>query len=133
MAKKKTKTEDDTQANDSGPTFEQSLAKLEQIVLQLEQGDIGLAEAMTRYEEGVKLLSTCYKQLEQAEAQIELLSGVDAEGNPVTEAFDEDEGESLGEKAGSRSRRRTAKKPAKSTRKAKSKDADDVDTSGSLF
>lgn len=132
MAKKKENAE-----GSKPPTFEASLAKLEQIVLQLEQGDIGLADAMTHYEEGVKLLSACYKQLEKAEARIELLRGVDAEGNPVTEAFDDNEEDSLDEKASARSGRRTAKRPAKQTGKSpekpKSTDAGDVDTSGSLF
>lgn len=127
MAKKETKTDD------AAPSFEASLGKLEQIVLQLEQGDIGLADAMTRYEEGVKLLGSCYKQLEQAEARIELLSGVDAEGNPVTAPFDDEEGGSLDEKATSRSRRRTAKKSKKAKKSAANEDTDDVDTSGSLF
>jgi len=130
MAKKKTKT-----ADDALPSFEESLAKLEKIVIELEQGEIGLAEAMTRYEEGVKLLSACYQQLEKAEARIELLSGVDAEGNPVTEAFEDEEDGTLGEKASSRSRRRTAKSPRKAKKPSppKSTDSDDVDTSGSLF
>ena len=43
--------------------------------------ELGLGESLACYEEGVKLLKLCYNLLEQAERKIELLSGVDAEGN----------------------------------------------------
>jgi exodeoxyribonuclease VII small subunit len=78
--------------NDSSPdqiSFEDALKRLEEIVRLLEEGDIGLNEALQRYEEGVKLLRQSYELLNRAERQIELLSGVDAEGNPITEPFDD--------------------------------------------
>ncbi len=73
----------------SEPTFEHALAGLEQIVHDLEEGQIGLAESLAKYEEGVKLLRQCYMQLEQAERKIELLTGMDAAGNPVMQSFDD--------------------------------------------
>ena len=84
MAKKSTKDE-------TGEilTFEQSLERLEEIVHLLEEGDLGLGEAIERYEEGVKLLRQSYELLERAERKIELLSGVDADGNPITQPFDD--------------------------------------------
>jgi exodeoxyribonuclease VII small subunit len=85
MAKKISKEE-----NGDAPSFEQSLGRLEEIVHLLEEGELGLDEAMLRYEEGVKLLRQSYDMLERAERKIELLSGVDAEGNPVTEPFDDE-------------------------------------------
>jgi exodeoxyribonuclease VII small subunit len=96
---------------DQQPTFEQALAQLEEIVHELEEGQIGLNEALARYEQGVKLLRQCYELLQRAERKIELLSGLDAEGNPVTEPF-RDDALSLDEKAQSRSRRRTAPGPS---------------------
>jgi exodeoxyribonuclease VII small subunit len=87
MAKKNGK--DENGENGGEKTFEQALARLEEIVHLLEEGDLGLSEAMQRYEEGVKLLRQSYEMLEGAERKIELLSGVDAEGNPVTEPFDD--------------------------------------------
>ena len=84
MAKKSSKEE-----NGNAPSFEQSLQRLEEIVHLLEEGDLGLNEALERYEEGVKLLRQSYELLERAERKIELLSGVDAEGNPVVEPFDD--------------------------------------------
>src|SRR5512136_638733 len=70
-------------------SFEDALKRLEQIVHALEEGELGLNEAMERYEEGVKLLRQSYELLHRAERKIELLSGVDAEGNPITEPFDD--------------------------------------------
>ena len=75
--------------NDKGDAnFEDSLAELEQIVHDLEDGQIGLADALARYEQGAKLLKECYKQLAEAEQKIELLSGVDSDGNASVEGFD---------------------------------------------
>jgi exodeoxyribonuclease VII small subunit len=70
-------------------SFEQSLKRLEEIVHLLEEGDLGLNESLERYEEGVKLLRQSYDLLQRAERRIELLSGVDAEGNPITKPFDD--------------------------------------------
>jgi len=71
------------------PTFEDALKRLEEIVHSLEEGDLGLNEALERYAEGVKLLRQSYDLLQRAERRIELLVGVDAEGNPVTQPFDD--------------------------------------------
>lgn len=89
------------------PTFEQALEHLEEIVHQLEEGEIGLAEALGHYEKGIGLLKQCYGLLERAERRIELLSGVDAAGNPITEPFADDVS-SLEEKSQNHSRRRKA-------------------------
>lgn len=100
MAKKKTKPKQPE------ATFEESLAALERIVAELEGGELGLAEALERYERGVGCLKRCQEQLHAVERRIELLSGVDADGNPVARPLDEHEAESLDEKASTRSRRR---------------------------
>jgi exodeoxyribonuclease VII small subunit len=69
--------------NAGGANFEQTLARLEVIVHQLEDGKIGLDEALGRYEEGVGLLRTAYDMLQRADRKIALLTGLDAEGNPI--------------------------------------------------
>ena len=74
---------------DTKISFEDALKRLEEIVHLLEEGDIGLSESLERYEEGVKLLRQSFELLGRAERRIELLSGVDAEGNPVTQPFDD--------------------------------------------
>ena len=103
MAKKKA---DPSSPEPEELSFEQSLEKLEQIVRELEDGQLGLSESLERYEEGVKHLRLCYRLLETAERKIELLSGIDAQGNPITEPFDDAE-LSLDEKAAARSQRRS--------------------------
>ena len=90
------------------PTFERSLKRLEEIVHSLEEGDIGLNEALEQYEEGVKLLRQSYDLLQRAERRIELLSGVDAEGNPITQPFDDTATFDQDEPGKRRSRRRSA-------------------------
>ena len=113
---------------EDGSSFENALARLEGIVDQLEDGEVGLAEALAVYEEGVKHLRQCYQLLERAERRIELLTGVDAEGNPVSQPFDEAETATLEKKGASRSRRRTSN----SSRNEGAK-RDDVDDSTRLF
>ena len=83
MAKKKTAKKRTKPAN-----FEDGLARLEQIVHVLEEGEIGLDGALTHYEEGVGLLRHCYTQLEQAERRIEVLAEVREDGTAVVEPFD---------------------------------------------
>jgi exodeoxyribonuclease VII small subunit len=89
-------------------SFEESLAELEIIVNELESGKLGLSDALARYEEGVKHLKGCQQLLEAAERKIELLSGVDAEGNPITKRFEEGDVASLEGKAAARGQRRTS-------------------------
>jgi exodeoxyribonuclease VII small subunit len=69
-------------------TFEESLAELERIVRELEDGKLGLEDALGRYETGVGLLKRCYAQLQQVEQRILQLTGADAEGKPLTRLFD---------------------------------------------
>ena len=93
--------------------FEDSLAELEQVVRDLEDGNLGLSEALTRYEQGVKHLRQCYQMLEAAERRIELLTGVAEDGTPSTEAFAESS-EPLEQSTGRR--KRTAAKSAGANR-----------------
>jgi len=69
-------------------TFEQALAELEQVVRALEDGQTGLEDSLARYELGVGLLKRCYGQLCQAEQRILHLTGVDADGQPITQPFE---------------------------------------------
>ena len=55
-------------------SFEQALKKLEKITEQIEQGEIGLEESITRYEEGMKLVARCRDALNKAEQRIQELS-----------------------------------------------------------
>ena len=54
-------------------TFEASLAELEKIVAQLEDGDLPLEESLKLFEKGVKLSRECRERLSDAERRIEVL------------------------------------------------------------
>ena len=62
------------------PTFEASLAELEKIVEQLENGDLPLEESLKLFETGVKLSRVCRDRLSEAERRIEVLMK-DGNGN----------------------------------------------------
>ena len=55
------------------PDFEHSLARLEEIVRKLESANLPLDDAMKLFEEGMQLSRDCQKQLEEAEARVEIL------------------------------------------------------------
>lgn len=51
-------------------TFEQALARLEEIVAKLEQGNISLEESLTIYQEGMLLSKTCSQMLQEVEGKV---------------------------------------------------------------
>lgn len=72
-------------------TFEEELARLEDIVESLEGGDVPLAELVERYEAGMLHLKNCQEKLAAAELRIEQLRSVSSDGEAQTEPFaDED-------------------------------------------
>lgn len=54
-------------------TFEEAIKRLEEIVKELEGGDIPLEETLSLFEEGVKLSHFCREKLDEAEKRIEVL------------------------------------------------------------
>jgi exodeoxyribonuclease VII small subunit len=55
-------------------SFEEALKELEQILSDIEGGEVGLEESLTKYERGTFLIQHCRTVLGAAEKQIELLS-----------------------------------------------------------
>jgi exodeoxyribonuclease VII small subunit len=51
-------------------TFEEAMTKLEQIVDQLEEGDVPLEKAITFYKEGMELSKLCHDKLKSVEEQL---------------------------------------------------------------
>jgi exodeoxyribonuclease VII small subunit len=53
--------------------FEQAMKRLEQIVENLEKGDLTLDDSLKIFEEGVRLSRLCTRKLEEAEKKVEIL------------------------------------------------------------
>ncbi len=62
---------------DGGLSFEESLAKLENIVRTLEIGDVRLEEALRLFEEGSALAKRCLDELDSIERRLEEIKVVD--------------------------------------------------------
>ena len=69
-------------------TFEASLEALEQIVQQLESGDLALEKSLELFEQGIRLSRECQDRLSQAERRIEILLR-DNQGRTVVAPFEE--------------------------------------------
>jgi exodeoxyribonuclease VII small subunit len=69
-------------------SFEASLEALEQIVHELEHGDLPLEKSLELFEQGINLSRQCQERLSQAERRIEILLR-DNQGRPVVSAFED--------------------------------------------
>lgn len=68
-------------------TFEESMARLDEIVNILERGDAPLEQSLTLFEEGTALIKSCGQLLDTAEQKVvKLQKGSD--GEPIESAFD---------------------------------------------
>jgi len=67
-------------------TFEQSLKQLEQIVQELESGELPLEKALKKFEEGIQLAKLCSRTLDETEQKITLLLK-DQDGSVVEKPF----------------------------------------------
>ena len=72
-------------------SFEERLARLEQIVTKLESGDVGLDESLKLYAEGAGLIKDCRKTLAEAEKKIAKLTE-DTAGKLATEPLEAEGG-----------------------------------------
>ena len=67
-------------------TFEASMARLEEIVRQMEQGNVPLEESLKLFQEGTGLVQQCTQMLDHAELEVvKLMKGPD--GAPVEQEF----------------------------------------------
>jgi exodeoxyribonuclease VII small subunit len=74
--------------NEQPKSFEASLEGLEEIVQQLEGGDLPLEKSLELFEQGIKLSRQCQERLSQAERRIEVLLR-DNQGRLVVSAFED--------------------------------------------
>lgn len=63
-------------------TFEEAFAELEQVVSQLEGGQVPLEDSIRLYERGNQLKAHCEAKLRAAEEKVSKIT-LDAEGNPT--------------------------------------------------
>ena len=61
-------------SEDKEKSFEECLTALEQVVNQIETGEMSLEESLSNFEKGVRLVKTCSERLSEVEKRIELLT-----------------------------------------------------------
>jgi exodeoxyribonuclease VII small subunit len=67
--------------------FEDALKRLQVIVETLERGDLPLEQAMESFAEGMQLVQSCHRKLEEAEKKVQTLVK-DQQGAFTTAAFE---------------------------------------------
>ncbi|MBC8317404.1 MAG: exodeoxyribonuclease VII small subunit [Desulfobulbaceae bacterium] len=70
-------------------TFEDSLARLEEISRELEEDELGLESSLKRFEEGIKLVQFCSKKLDESQKKIDIL--LEKDGVLTAEPFQSDD------------------------------------------
>ena len=68
----KTSKSDDEQLN-----FEEAMAELDDLVSQMEDGDLSLDDSLKAFERGVMLTRQCQQALSQAELRVKTLTDAD--------------------------------------------------------
>lgn len=72
--------------NEKNQSFEQNMARLEQIVRVMERGDVALEESLKLFQEGTELVRSCSKLLDEAQLQVKKIMTA-PDGSPVEEEF----------------------------------------------
>lgn len=62
---------------EQAPGFEDSLAQLESLVSNMEDGNLSLEAALEAFEQGIKLTRQCQQALQAAELKVQMLSSPD--------------------------------------------------------
>lgn len=79
MAKKKSEQFD----------FEAAIARLEELVSSMEDGELSLEDSLKAFEQGIKLTRECQQALQQAEQRVRKLINADGDTGPL--AIDSDD------------------------------------------
>ena len=66
--------------------FEKAVQRLENVVDDLEKGELDIDKSLEMFEEGIKMSRICSKKLNEAEAKIEKLTR-NQKGELITELF----------------------------------------------
>ncbi len=63
--------------------YEEAVARLEEIVGQLEEGNLSLETSLTLFEEGIGLAKYCSEKLDAAEGRLQILLGFNEQGPQI--------------------------------------------------
>lgn len=75
--------------NEKTGNFEESMKKLEEIVVELEKGELNLDQSVEKFEEGMKISKECNNMLQNAEKRISIL--LENDGEVTEEEFEAEE------------------------------------------
>lgn len=75
--------------NAQNKSFEESMARLEQIVRAMERGEVALEESLKLFQEGTELVRSCHKLLDEAQLQVKKIMTA-PDGSPVEEDFQDE-------------------------------------------
>ena len=79
-----------TKPEDAGPSFEQKLARLEELAEAIRQGNVSIEDASVYFEEGMRLAKSLEHELSKIERKVEILINEPAVGEkPLFELFPE--------------------------------------------
>ncbi len=73
---------------ETGPNFEKTLAELEKLVVNLEEGDLSLDKSLSDFKHGIELTRQCQSVLDNAQQTVEQL--IDVENEESLQAFEPD-------------------------------------------
>lgn len=77
-----------TKAKSSKIDFEKTLAELEQLVDEMESGELSLDQSLTKFEKGVALTKSCQQALKDAELRVNIL--LEKHGEASLDVFSDD-------------------------------------------
>jgi len=73
---------------EAGPDFEKTLAELEKLVVNLEEGDLSLEESLSGFKHGIELTRQCQSVLDNAQQTVEQL--INTEDQESVKEFEPD-------------------------------------------
>ncbi len=97
-------------------TFEENIARLEELSEKIRNPEIGIEDALSTFEEGIKLAKTLESEIEKIEGKIQILMN-----SPLDEKDDKNEDEAKKKPA----KKSESKKPAESEKAAEKQIEDD--------
>lgn len=66
---------------ETGPDFEKTLAELEKLIVNLEEGDLSLDESLSGFKHGIELTRQCQAALDNAQQTVDLLTDTQDEAS----------------------------------------------------